>query len=95
LPKNANRQCRKHRLASLYSDFSYQEHTNPDGYRANLEAWRRALVAAAREGVLPTEHGSKDHDRLVIHTGDDLAAALDTRDWGVPSGLGRVVVRVS
>ncbi|EMC91959.1 hypothetical protein BAUCODRAFT_98506 [Baudoinia panamericana UAMH 10762] len=78
------------RLASLYSDFRFQRQTNPDGYQANASAWLRALTAAAKEGLLPAETGTQ-HDRYVLHTGEALAKALQTQDFGRPLALGSVV----
>jgi charged multivesicular body protein 7 len=83
----------KNRLQSLYSDFPRHESTNPHGYRANLDAWRHALVAAAREGLIPGDAKSgQENDRLLLTTGDTLARALDTTEFGKPVALGRVVV---
>ncbi|KAJ5611087.1 hypothetical protein N7510_007806 [Penicillium lagena] len=41
---------RKNRLPSLYSDFTLQKRTNPDGYAVNVAAWEQALNHAARRG---------------------------------------------
>ncbi|KAL9096936.1 MAG: hypothetical protein Q9165_000900 [Trypethelium subeluteriae] len=78
------------RLASLYSDFRLQANTNPDGYDANVSAWRKALADAARAGLLPTQGGSRD--LLTIRTGEELAQALDSKQWGRPLALGSVIV---
>ncbi|KAJ5811515.1 hypothetical protein N7474_007816 [Penicillium riverlandense] len=40
----------KNRLPSLYSDFTLQKRTNPDGYAVNIAAWEQALNHAARRG---------------------------------------------
>ncbi|KAK5020291.1 hypothetical protein LTR16_001269, partial [Cryomyces antarcticus] len=77
------------RLASLYSDFRLQAATNPDGYAANIAAWRDALTAAARAGLIPSQ--GIDHDLLAIRTGDELARALESREWGRPLALGTVI----
>jgi charged multivesicular body protein 7 len=80
----------------LYSDFPAHENTNPHGYRANLDAWRHALVAAAREGLIPGDAKSEqDNDRLLLSTGETLARALDTNEFGRPVALGRVVVSLT
>lgn len=40
----------RNRLPSLYSDFTLQKRTNPDGYAVNVAAWEQALNHAARRG---------------------------------------------
>ncbi|KAL2349739.1 hypothetical protein BJ546DRAFT_620746 [Cryomyces antarcticus] len=77
------------RLASLYSDFRLQAATNPDGYAANIAAWRDGLTAVARAGLIPSQ--GIDHDLLAIRTGDELARALESREWGRPLALGTVI----
>lgn len=92
--KHADLDLSIRRLNSLYGDFAAHEHSNPEGYRANIDEWRNALIAAAREGVLPAAPGSKELEgsRFVIQTGDHLLQALETRQYGIPVALGRVVV---
>ncbi|KAI2732015.1 hypothetical protein CBS147332_1154 [Penicillium roqueforti] len=41
---------RRNRLPSLYSDFTPQKKTNPDGYAVNVDAWEHALNRAAKRG---------------------------------------------
>ncbi|KAI9756047.1 MAG: CCA tRNA nucleotidyltransferase, mitochondrial [Chaenotheca gracillima] len=89
-------QFRKHgalslpaRLASLYSDFRHLQIVNPDGYAANISAWRQALIAAAREGLTGTDRGG--NDLLVLTTGEDLLQALESKEWGRPLALGTVI----
>ncbi|CAG8253979.1 unnamed protein product [Penicillium nalgiovense] len=41
---------RRNRLPSLYSDFTPQKKTNPDGYAVNVAAWEHALNRAAKRG---------------------------------------------
>ncbi|KJR87901.1 charged multivesicular body protein 7 [Sporothrix schenckii 1099-18] len=41
------------RLPALYSDFRSLRTTNPEGYAANVAAWRRALGSLVRGGMLP------------------------------------------
>lgn len=74
------------RLASLYSDFRAQASTNPDGYAANVSAWRKALADAARAGLLP------GGDLLVVKTGEELLRELEMAGWGRPGAIGAVVV---
>ena len=58
---------------------------------------------AARAGVLQSaikqsSHPAKNHadqappDDFVIHTGEALSRALETREWGRPVALGEVMV---
>ncbi|KAL1588170.1 hypothetical protein WHR41_03208 [Cladosporium halotolerans] len=78
------------RLASLYSDFRSQRHTNPDGYQANASVWLRALSAASNAGVVPAQNGAQS-DRFVMRTGEELSRALQTQEFGRPLALGAVV----
>ncbi|PGH02454.1 charged multivesicular body protein 7 [Blastomyces parvus] len=88
---------RRARLPSLYSDFSTQRHTNPDGYATNVTAWQRALAHAALAGVIHSSSpGSRRHeeegavatsDLLVLRTGNALMAELETQEWGRPVAL--------
>ncbi|KAI9848101.1 MAG: hypothetical protein M1837_001203 [Sclerophora amabilis] len=82
-------QFRRGRLASLYSDFRHLETINPDGYAANILAWRTALSAAAREGAIPGT-GSRS-DLLVLRTGEDLLQELESKEWGRPLALETVI----
>ena len=77
-------------MPSLYSDFSLQRHTNPDGYAANIAAWEDVLMKAAGQGLLP--QGPDGPEFLSLRTGEELLQALETRDWGRPLSLGNVVV---
>ncbi|OAX85157.1 hypothetical protein ACJ72_00459 [Emergomyces africanus] len=88
---------RRARLPSLYSDFSTQRHTNPDGYATNVAAWQRALAHAALAGAIHSSSpGSRQHDVdeastrsdiLVLRTGNALIAELDAQEWGRPVAL--------
>ncbi|EGE81282.1 SNF7 family protein [Blastomyces dermatitidis ATCC 18188] len=88
---------RRARLPSLYSDFSTQRNTNPDGYATNVAAWQRALAHAALAGVIDSSSpGSRHHgeegtaargDLLVLRTGNALMAELETQEWGRPVAL--------
>jgi charged multivesicular body protein 7 len=73
------------RLSSLFADFSIQRTTNPDGYIANVSAWKKALIDAARAGVIPAPGDT--HDLLNIRTGDELARALQHPAFGRPTCL--------
>ena len=92
--------CRRHmnlsnnairaRLPSLYSDFTMQRHTNPDGYAANVAAWEEALQKAATAGFIPAPGYA--HDTLSLRTGEDLLRSLETKEWGRPLSLEMVIV---
>lgn len=62
---------------------------NPDGYNANIEAWRKGLEDAARYGKLPSQNSTKNH--LVIAIDSELLRALETKEWGRPLALGTVI----
>ncbi|PQE03629.1 hypothetical protein CJF30_00006303 [Rutstroemia sp. NJR-2017a BBW] len=85
---NNEPQFRRARLAALYSDFRQLQTINPDGYQANIEAWRKGLANAARAGVMPS-HGSNP-DLLVLKIDNELLRALETKEWGQPLALGTV-----
>lgn len=89
------------RLSSLWSDFPLHKVANPDGYAANINAWKKALFHASRAGHIPATAGSAikkgvkesgTNDVLIMATGQQLARALEYRPWGIPSGLASVVV---
>lgn len=77
------------RLPALYSDFRPQKTLNPDGYVANVDAWKKGLAAAARAGCLPTK--ANESNKLVLQVDEDLLRALETKQWGRPLALGTVV----
>ncbi|QDS73273.1 hypothetical protein FKW77_004883 [Venturia effusa] len=88
------------RLSSLWSDFPLHKVANPDGYAANINAWKKALFHASRAGLIPTtattaaKKGTKEsgtNDVLVLSTGQELARALEYRPWGIPAALASVV----
>ncbi|EEH44757.1 uncharacterized protein PADG_01046 [Paracoccidioides brasiliensis Pb18] len=87
---------RRARLPSLYSDFSTQRYTNPDGYEINITAWQRALAHAALAGVIHASPGGKHNgvektavksNLLVLRVGDALMEELETTEWGRPVAL--------
>lgn len=79
-------------MASLYSDFTLQRRSNPDGYAANTSAWIDALREAAWAGLLPADGG--DREIFTLTTGDTLLQSLETQEWGRPLALGTVIVGV-
>jgi len=80
-------QFRKARLPSLYSDFRNLKTTNPNGFYANVTAWKTVLADACRYGKV-----GNAADKLVLSTSEDLVSQLHTQDWARPLALGVVVV---
>ncbi|KAF3204123.1 hypothetical protein TWF106_001638 [Orbilia oligospora] len=79
---------RKARLPSLYSDFAPLQTVNPDGYIANITAWKTALSKATYAGLIPSSTSSTDH--LILPITSLLLPSLTTREYGTPS-LGCVI----
>ncbi len=85
------------RLKSLYSDFTYQKHSNPTSYASNVEWWRHTLEAAQLQGWLsesrnPTNSGASP-DRLVLHAyGVALADKFRAEGVGKPLSIPTVIV---
>lgn len=98
----------RNRLPSLYSDFTTQKKTNPDGYAVNVAAWESALNRAAKRGYTSTrgvrvrsgstisqKAGSpqrKKTDHLLLRTDESLLRDLELPEWGRPVALGAVFV---
>ncbi|KAK5165109.1 uncharacterized protein LTR77_009206 [Saxophila tyrrhenica] len=78
------------RLASLYSDFRFQKASNPDGYTANTTTWIRALSAAAQAGLIPGPPGA-EANTFTLRSGEELARALQTQEYGRPLALGAAI----
>ncbi|RKP32054.1 hypothetical protein METBISCDRAFT_21780 [Metschnikowia bicuspidata] len=68
-------QFKESRLASLYSDFAHLKEINPEGYRANLDAWLAVFQAALR---CHTFHSS------IVLPGAELPRAFRNTTHGVP-----------
>ncbi|OJI99340.1 hypothetical protein ASPVEDRAFT_124325 [Aspergillus versicolor CBS 583.65] len=86
---------RKNRLPSLYSDFSIQKKTNPDGYHVNVAAWEQVLTKAAHNGYISTHsHDATGQRRkanhLSIKVDENLVRDLENPEWGRPVALGAV-----
>ncbi|KAK3307623.1 Snf7-domain-containing protein [Chaetomium strumarium] len=81
---------RKARLPALYSDFQTLRTLNPDGYQANVSAWRRALAQIARSGLAPAGRASAPNS-FVLHCDEQLLRALESKQYGRPLALGVVV----
>ncbi|KAK3940118.1 Snf7-domain-containing protein [Diplogelasinospora grovesii] len=82
---------RKARLPALYSDFQSQRTSNPDGYQANVSAWRRGLARIARSGLAPGSKGATTPSTLVLTCDESLLHALESKQYGRPLALGTVV----
>ncbi|KAH6660857.1 Snf7-domain-containing protein [Truncatella angustata] len=80
---------RKARLPALYSDFTPQRTLNPDGYAANVAAWKRGLSAALLSGHAPTRSPHKSH--FVLELDDSLLRSLESKQLGQPLALGAVL----
>jgi charged multivesicular body protein 7 len=80
--------CRA-RLPALYSDFRSQRSLNPDGFQANVAAWRDGLSHAAWEGQFSTS--TPDPDLLTISVDKRLLRGLEHKQFGQPLALGAVV----
>lgn len=90
LPRFTHTHCYRARLPALYSDFRPQRTLNPDGYQANISAWRRALAAIARSGLAPASKSSTQPNLLVLDCDERLVRALESKQFGRPLALGAV-----
>ncbi|KAL4733262.1 Snf7-domain-containing protein [Aspergillus similis] len=91
---------RKNRLPSLYSDFSIQKKTNPDGYQVNVAAWEQALTRAARNGYISSHTFQQNAgdgtvqrrkaNHLTLHVNEGLLRDLESPELGRPVALGAV-----
>jgi charged multivesicular body protein 7 len=78
------------RLPALYSDFQTQRTLNPDGYQANVSAWRKALAHIVRSGLAPAGRAAAPN-LFVLHSDEQLLRALESKQYGRPLALGAVV----
>ncbi|KAM5535167.1 hypothetical protein V8D89_011103 [Ganoderma adspersum] len=84
------------RLKSLYSDFTYQKHSNPTSYASNVEWWRRTLETTQLQGWLSESHNRSSAgaspDRLVMHAyGVALADKFRVEGVGKPLSIPTVI----
>ncbi|KAL8797917.1 MAG: hypothetical protein Q9182_007123 [Xanthomendoza sp. 2 TL-2023] len=86
---NQHDQIRRARLPSLFSDFTVQKYTNPDGYNANVNIWSEVLLRAARAGLVAGQDGVPQ--RLSLETGPYLSQQLESSEWGKPLALNAVI----
>ncbi|KAJ0118961.1 snf7 family protein [Diaporthe amygdali] len=83
---------RKARIPALYSDFRGLRSTNPDGYQANISAWRRGLAGLVRAGLAPSGSGSSPNpNHVVLKADESLLRALESKQYGRPLALGAVI----
>ncbi|KAI0538053.1 Snf7-domain-containing protein [Xylaria digitata] len=80
---------RKARLPALYSDFRSQRTLNPDGFDANVSAWKRGLSNASLAGHAPSKSPARNH--LTLELDDALLRALESKEFGRPLALGTVL----
>ncbi|CAJ2512326.1 Uu.00g053410.m01.CDS01 [Anthostomella pinea] len=80
---------RKARLPALYSDFRPQRTLNPDGFAANVAAWKRGLSHAAIAGHAPSKSPTRNH--MILELDDSLLRALESKQYGPPLALGTVL----
>lgn len=79
-------------MPALYSDFRGLRTTNPDGYQANVSAWRKALASLVRAGLAPASSSSSSSPNHTILTADEsLLRALESKQYGRPLALGAVI----
>ena len=76
-------------MPALYSDFRSQKSLNPDGFQANVAAWREALSRAAWEGRLSSAAATSDF--LTIPVDGQLLRGLESKQFGKPLALGTVI----
>ncbi|KAL8769984.1 MAG: hypothetical protein Q9209_004231 [Squamulea sp. 1 TL-2023] len=77
------------RIPSLFSDFTAQKHSNPDGYHANVNIWEEVLCRAARAGLISGQDGIPR--RLSLETGPYLSQKLESSEWGRPLAINAVI----
>ncbi|KAM0306562.1 hypothetical protein HYE67_002575 [Fusarium culmorum] len=77
------------RLPARYSDFRSQRTLNPDGYQANISAWRQALSDLVAKGMISHRGSTPDH--FVLKLDDSLLRSLEHKEFGQPLALGTVV----
>ncbi|KAI1205802.1 Snf7-domain-containing protein [Annulohypoxylon truncatum] len=81
---------RRARLPALYSDFRSQRTLNPDGFVANVAAWKRGLSSAALAGYTPSKSTARNHLILDLDS-DSLLRSLESKQFGRPLALGTVL----
>lgn len=78
-------------MPALYSDFRGSRTTNPDGYQANVSAWRKALASLVRAGLAPASSSSASPNHTILTADESLLRALESKQYGRPLALGAVI----
>ncbi|PKS05865.1 hypothetical protein jhhlp_007694 [Lomentospora prolificans] len=86
---NHDHNFRRARLPALYSDFRSQRTLNPDGFQANVTAWREALARATRGGRVASSTSTAD--LFVLPVDEHLLRGLEYKQYGRPLALGSAV----
>ncbi|ORY59631.1 Snf7-domain-containing protein [Pseudomassariella vexata] len=81
---------RRARLPALYADFNTLRTLNPDGFIANLSAWKRGLASAALAGHIPSR-SSPNRNHFTLELDDSLFRSLESKQYGLPLALGTVM----
>ncbi|QRV85940.1 vacuolar-sorting protein SNF7 [Ceratobasidium sp. AG-Ba] len=76
------------RLQSLYSDLAKKRISNPSGYNANVEWWRRTLSEVTSRDLQPA-------GILVLHADSQLAEEFRWEKVGKPLGIGYALTSLS
>ncbi|KAF3767510.1 hypothetical protein M406DRAFT_345481 [Cryphonectria parasitica EP155] len=82
---------RRSRLPALYSDFRGQRTTNPDGFQANISAWRHGLASLVRAGFAESGSSVSTPNHVVLNADESLLRALESKQYGSPLALGAVI----
>ncbi|KAK7926463.1 Snf7-domain-containing protein [Apiospora marii] len=77
------------RLPALYSDFTPLRTINPDGFNANLSAWKHGLSSALLAGHAPSRSPQRSY--FILELDDNLLRSLETKQFGQPLALGTVL----
>lgn len=70
------------RLPSLYSDFSHLKEFNPEGYNANIEAWKQVLRETLRQHTFKSS---------ITLPSNQLAAELLNPKFGAPQAIPEIL----
>lgn len=80
---------KRSRLPARYSDFRPQRTLNPDGYQANISAWRQALSHLVSRGLISYRGSTPNH--FVLALDDSVLRSLEHKEFGQPLALGTVI----
>ncbi|KAJ2893414.1 hypothetical protein MKZ38_008694 [Zalerion maritima] len=71
------------------NEVSFRRTINPDGYQANVAAWKRGLANGALAGH--AESSAATPSLLLLETGPRLIQSLESKQFGRPLALGAVL----